>query len=410
MTKLRTIIILTLSYFITILYEILLHSSIQSMSPKLTFLDHIKSSLTLTTFFGNFLQRFVFFIFFGLLMGLLMMVHYHGIFIIYITLLKFFELIPLLIDLLNLLFIYQYRIKNINKQNLSNRFNLCFIFALIRLIISFDIVRRKCDCRWKRQYLVIFDLLLFILVNITLLRYSNPNLIRIGRKIILGLLIFQLNDPFYKKKFWTDVIQWNDQIRYHHTNQLKMIHRILTIRWILSSFLISLFIVFTFQSININKNGSLFFISHIDISLNTHGLVAVICMIILYVIRWDTLHNRNALNRYGISRFCVGPDLLPRIRSTEVFSHSKIKPTTTVIEDIRSKTMIEEFDFLYRSPSVPIEKKHQTDLVCYDDKDLSESDHSMSTFLEKRFRIKLLLHYCRKGFVLNFTPIYSSSP
>jgi hypothetical protein len=134
-------------------------------------------------------------------------------------------------------------------------------------------------------------------------------------------------------------------------------------------------------------------------------------MIILYVIRWDTLHNRNALNRYGISRFCVGLDLLPRIRSTEIFSHSKIKPTTTVLEDIRSATMIKEFDFSYRLPSIPAEKKHQTDLVCYDDKDLSVCDHSMSTFLEKKvsYSTLLFLECTRCYWMFNHKKLFSSS-
>jgi len=202
MTRLQTIVFLIFGFLSTILFEIFFNYLIQSSSPKITLLEHIQSSLKLTTLINVIILGSIFLI---LLMGLLILVHHHGIIIIYITLLKFFELIPPLIDLINLLFIYRYKT--------SNRLNLSLFFALIRLIISLNVVRRKCDCRWKRQMIVIVDLLLFILVNISLLRYLNKNLIRIGRKIILGLLIFQLNDLFYNETFWISLTTRNDYIR-----------------------------------------------------------------------------------------------------------------------------------------------------------------------------------------------------
>ena len=102
-------------------------------------MKHIQSLLTLTTLIDVILLELIIFV---LLMELLMIVHNHGILVIYIILLKFFELILLLIDLINLLFIYKCKMKDINMQNSFNRLNLSLIFTFIRLIISLIVVRR----------------------------------------------------------------------------------------------------------------------------------------------------------------------------------------------------------------------------------------------------------------------------
>jgi hypothetical protein len=282
------------------------------------------------------------FFFFVLFMGLLMIVHDHGIFVVYVTLFKFFELIPILIDLVNLLFIYQYKIK---ERNSLNRLYLSLILTFIRLVINLDFIRRKCDCRWKRQLIVIFDLLLFILVNISLLRDSSQNPIRIVRKIILGILIFQLNNLFYNETIWINYNRWSERMR-NLSNQIRIFsdrwkiemeylylfitHLILFLRWILPSSIICLFIFFTFQS---TVNGK-----HLSNVSKLHIPIVGMCMTIIYILRWDTLQNQKALKQYGISRFCAG---------------LRIETITAVVE-------------------TPVEKRSQTCSVCYEEKKLNQ--------------------------------------
>ncbi|CAF3854439.1 unnamed protein product [Rotaria sp. Silwood1] len=337
-------------------------------------------------------------------------------------LLKFFELIPPLIDLINLLFIYQYKMNYVNQENSSIidievkksinpsiRLNLSLTLALIRFIISLVIVYRICDRRWKRQIFVIFDLLLFILVNISLIRYSYINPIRIGRKIILGLVLFQLNSLFYNETFWIDLIRRNEHRRYHFdltfplklvnfiSNRLKievkcpylrMIYLILYIRRILSIFIVYSFIFYTFRSIINDGNGWLFFMRHVhDISFKSYGLILLICMTILYVIRWDTLQNHNALDHYGISRFCTGIDLLSSIKSTETLSRSSITTSTAVAK-------------------IPRKKKLQTCVVCYDDKDLNEFNFDFINdcqHLNRSICNSCLFRHVQQAFQITFT-------
>jgi hypothetical protein len=189
---------------------------------------------------------------------------------------------------------------------------------------------------------VIVDLLLFILVNTSLLRDTSKNPIRIGRKIILGVLIFQLNDLFYNETFWINYTRWSERMRNNNfisKNLFNQIHRwkieleylylfithfILFFRWIVSSFIICLLIFFTFQSVS---NG-----------LKSYIPISVICITIVYILRWDTLQNQKALKQYGLSRYCNG---------------LKIETTTAVID-------------------IPVEKRYQTCSVCYEDKEDNE--------------------------------------
>ncbi len=203
------------------------------------------------------------------------------------------------------------------------------ILIFIRFIINLDVIRRKCDCQRKRQAIVIVDLLLFILVNTSLLRDSSKNPIRIVRKIILGILSLQLNNLLCDKTFWIIFIKSNDQQK----RMMDTLHTIIYLRWILSSSIICFYVFSTLQSMTINPNDSLFSMDQIIISLNAHRYDAVMCMIILYIIHWDTLKNRNTLNRMGISCFCIGFNLLPKIKTIETPIPPQIIPTTTVVEN-----------------------------------------------------------------------------
>jgi hypothetical protein len=107
-------------------------------------------------------------------------------------------------------------------------------------------------------------------------------------------------------------------------------------------------------------------------------------MIILCVICWDTLQNRNVLNRCGISQFCIGFDLLSRTESTEIFSAE----TTTIVKEM------------------PLVKSQQTCSVCCDDRDLSEFDGLDFPDCQHVNRYVCnfcLFHYVQQTFQITFT-------
>jgi hypothetical protein len=332
------ITLLVIGFFLTILMEIFMSSFKKSSSPKITLFERMQSTLTLKiiSFTGVFI----------LLMELLKKAHGHGTFPMFIIFLKYFELLPLLIDFINLLFIYQYKMKHILNQNSFNRLDLSFLLTFIRLIIHLDVVHQKCDHRSKRQMIVIFDLLLFILVNISLLRDSNMNLFRIGRKIILGSLIFQLSDLFCSEAFWIASIKQQDYQKEHSnsiiftqhgnsiSNMMDLLHTIIHIRWVLSSLIICLYMLIIFHSIITNDNGSFVSINHIIMSLKAHGSMAV-CMFILFIIYWDKMQIINTLNQKGVSSFCIGFDVVPSIKPTEMPIRSSTEATVTIRKDDR---------------------------------------------------------------------------
>ena len=324
--KTRTIL-LVVGFFLTIVTEIFVSSFKKSSSLKITLFERMQSTFTL--------QMLSFTSIFILLMVLLKKVRNHGTFPIFIIFLKYFELLPLLIDFINILFIYQYKMKDILNQNSMNRLDLSLLFTLIRLTIRLNVVHRKCDYRSKRQMIVIFDLLLFILVNISLLRDSNRNLFRIGRKIILGLLIFQLNNLFCSKAFWNAFMKQQDYQSEHGnstSNMMDLLHAIIHIRWVLSSLIICLYMLIIFHSIIINENGSFVSINHIIMSLKAHGSIAV-CMLILFIIYWDKMQILNTLSQNGVSYFCIGFDVVPNRKPTKMPIKSSTKVTVTMTKD-----------------------------------------------------------------------------
>jgi hypothetical protein len=312
--------------FITIVLEIFSYSFLQS---------------SLSTYTDGILQRLSFICFFIILIVSTSVRHDYGICGAYITFLKFIELIPIVIDLINLLFIYRYKMKDTDKQNSLIRLRVSLILMFIRFMITLDIIRRQCDCQWKRQMIVIFDLLLFILVNIALLRDSYTSFIRIGQKIFLGLIIIRLNNLLCNANFWIEFNNWNDRLtsktplQRGRFNMRKMFCTILLLRWILSSFIICLYIISIFDSIIIDENERLFSINYIIIYLKALKYDAVICMTIVYIIFWDTIQSENTLNRNGVSCFCIGFHVVSEMGSTEIPLHSPMEPTTTVIDDIR---------------------------------------------------------------------------
>ncbi|CAF1181070.1 unnamed protein product [Rotaria sordida] len=385
-TRLKIIILLILSLLSNIILE-LIFNSILNFYPKITLLEHIQSSLTLIRLIGIICIGLICFI---LLFGTLIMISDDGIFYIYITFLKFFEFILPLIDIINLFLIYQYKIECFNKENSckigieikktmhypSIRFVLSLIFALIRLIINIDIVRRKCDYKWKRKIIILFDLLLFILVNISLIRYLTKNLFRIGRKIILPILIYQLNNLFLNETFWIDSFKLNELIKRKFNSMFFM-------KSILS----------TFYSFTDKEEYILLKINHLILSIRWIISSCILYLFIGYIFNWDTLQNKTALDQYGIFYMCIGFDLLPGIKTTDIFSHSQIKTKNVVAENTRS-------------PSILIKKEQQTCAVCYEDKDSNEFDGLLTTncqHLNRSLCNSCLFRHVQQVFQITFT-------
>ncbi|CAF0966076.1 unnamed protein product [Rotaria sp. Silwood1] len=384
-TRLKIITLLLISLLSNIIME-LIFNSILNIYPKITLLEHIQSSITLTKLIGIIFIGLICFI---LLFGILIMVSDHGLFNIYIIILKFFESILPLIDIINLLLIYQNKIECFNKENLtiiniemkktmypSIRFILSLTFALIRLTINLDIVHRKCDYEWKRKIIILFDLLLFILVNISIIRYLTKNIFRIGQKLSLSILIYQLNDLFLNQILWIDSINYNKHIK-HQCNSIfsifylfknkKDYHLILSLRWLISSCIIYLFILYIYQSMIIIGDDNLFFIRHVDIFFKSYGLILIISVIILCLLGWDTMQNKNVFNQYW-TKMIVAKNI--------------------------------------RSSSLPIKKNQQTCMVCYEDKDLNEFDGLITRNCQHLNRLlcnSCLFQHVQKVFEITFT-------
>ncbi|CAF1100294.1 unnamed protein product [Adineta steineri] len=406
------IVFLILSLFSTIIFEFILNTH-----PKIILLECIQSPLTLINII------LIVSILLVLFSVLLIKVNDHGVFIIYMTFLKFFESILPLIDLMHLLYIYHYKTcytyeENSITTNLKSTkiIYLSLIFAWIRLIINMDFVRRRCNCKRKRQVLVIFDLFLFILISISLIRYSSEYIFRTGQKIILGILIFQLNDLFYNELFWINLMKWNKRIRQQFqfisfgkflnwiilkfTNTiehflLKIIHLILIIRWIIGAFIVYLFLFSIFRSKSIAGDVNISYNAGIFTFLKVNTCIMISSIIFYIIIHWDTLQSRRTLNQYGVLRFCIGIDFLPGIEATERSLHS----TRTASVN-------------FRSSAFPFEQ--QTCLICYDDKDLNNYTYSFANSCQHPVRSickSCLFNHVQKTFQVTFTDdIYCPEP
>ena len=188
---------------------------------------------------------------------------------------------------------------------------------------------------------------LFILVNICLLRDSGKNPIRITRKIILGVLIFQLNNLFYNERFWANYIRKNECMRNENfisrricdflnhrkitieSFYLRITHFMLLLRWVLSSLIICVFIYFHEKRIPI----------------------VGLCMIIVYILHRDTLQNQKALKQYGISCYANG---------------LRIKPRTVVAVKITCSVCFDEKELNQFDPLVIATCEHLARTVCDD--------------------------------------------
>lgn len=363
--RLKTISLLILVLVTSLLLE-LIFNAIRDFHPKLTLLEHVQSSLTLFVLFNIILIGFICIVF---VFRILVILSSFGILNIYIILLKFFELIPPLIDTINLLLIYHYKVKHFYEDYGSDadserkktihtptRFLLTLSLTLIRLIINTNFIRGKYNYAFKRKCIVLFDLFLLMLTNVSLIRYANKNLFRIGRKVTLLVLIYQLNDLFFNETFWVKLIEWNQFIKrkfeskscvkrissmfYYFANReedlfVLMIHLMFYIRWIISSFIIFLFGFYICKSIIILDDGNAFWLMHIRMILRSHRLVSMMSIVLFCFLRWDTLDHINALDQYGIAHFCIGFNLWKKMKSTKTFSLSQTNLNPIIEESPR---------------------------------------------------------------------------
>ncbi|CAF3096959.1 unnamed protein product [Rotaria sp. Silwood2] len=421
--RLKIITILILSLLINIILE-LIFNSVLNFYPKVTLWEHIQSSLKLKRLIGIIFIGLTCFV---LLFGILITTSTRGIFNIYIALFKFFELILPLIDIINLLLIYQYKIKYFTEENSSiagiemkktthpsMRFFLSLNIALIRLIINIDIVREKFNCTWKRKVIILFDLLLSILININFIRYSTKNLFRIGRKIILPILIYQLNGLLFNETFYIDSMKWNRHIkqkinsiflmksifsifdRFKHEDEyliLKLIDLLHYIQWIILLFFVYLFACSRFQLIIIDGYDNLFSIRYVQIFLKSHGLILMMCIIIPCLLYCNTLQNKNVLDQYGFSHYFIGFYPSSGTKSNEIFPYSSIQIKTTIAKDVRSSPIL-------------MKKKQQTCSICYEDKNLDEFDDLFTTncgHLNRSLCNSCLFRHVQQVFQITFT-------
>lgn len=314
-----TILCLIFAYFNTIFCEMFFIRPVKFSHFKLIILDYIELPFSLPTLIDGTSQKWAFIISFTLLVILLATVYYHQMLIFYIALLQLFEVIPLLIDLINLLLIYQSHVANIRQWNIFNWFHLSLAFTVIRLIISLEYVHRKCRNEKTRQVRLLLDFALFTLVNVLLMRDSSINFIQIGRRIMLNLLYFHLNSLLSKKNFPVEFTRSTSYSRYAPV-QCLIIEPIILLCWIGSFFIIALLVLSVVASMIINDHGKFFNVSHMQKSFAVYRFELAICAILLWIIYWKIRQSR-------IVCFCVDYNAMPKSSSTESTMHYGVKPT-----------------------------------------------------------------------------------
>ena len=121
--------------------------------------------------------------------------------------LKFFDIIPVFIDLIDILSIY-------DKYSMS-LINYAFSFCLIRLFSKFDFVRRKgLFGQLTKQTIYIFDLGLMTLIHMILLEHSITNQFDFIRRFILYVIIDESSKSLSLNSNQLDCQEYslNDQI------------------------------------------------------------------------------------------------------------------------------------------------------------------------------------------------------
>ena len=276
---------LAFAYFTTIPLEMIICST--RNSSRITLFDYIRSLVSTLLFqilFGSvliviYLTKRSFAQLFHLDPSML-----------HLTLSKFFEIIPLLLDMSNLLSIYLYKIQWNAHQYPSHRWSLSLVLCFIRLMFTLDIIRERFHSSWKQRVMVIGNVGLFILVNITIVRDLPSNIFSIFRKIVFALLIFRLHRSVPSR-----------------TLTSEQLYVILLLRWILSMVLMNSTLILTLRSMSMDEDGKLIPIDQLLANVQVHCPVLSICMIIIFIIHLDRFHDRKTHEKTTkkISRTCA---------------------------------------------------------------------------------------------------------
>ena len=194
----------------------------------------------------------------------------NGIFTVYLTFAKPLQFLLPLVDLINVLLVYTQKIhfrerySAMTSDHVPFRFLLTLVFCIVRLIIGLHMVRQKSFFKAHRRILLLLDLVLYLLLTVSLLRYTAWGVIRLGRKIIIGVLLFRSIPCDDDEQFGVRLIEWNASVRRLWTREHRaeatnlsaeqfetnaqliyrsMLHRIFIIRNMLSALIISFFTI-----------------------------------------------------------------------------------------------------------------------------------------------------------------------
>jgi hypothetical protein len=291
----------------------------------------------------------------------------YGAIIVYTFLMKFVELIPPLIDLVDILFIYQHTMILLHdEQKQSGSMHLIFppvplvlslLLAFVRVILAVRFIRQKViDEPNSKTTVMIYDVILLSLV--TSLGYSPRYPLRIVRKIVLNLLFFNLNNLFQDLSFWLALTNIGVKaVRNGTFEEIKQkilafimfsskIHIQLpkyhNARWILMIRLIicySIVCMLYIHSLDLPKVDNL----HVQITarsifyllLQPDFLIPYTSLLLLGLLGWDTIQYSRELDQYGVVWFCTGLESLPSWKSDKksgdkTYLHSTLPEWRTI--------------------------------------------------------------------------------
>ena len=327
----RISLILMSAWSFSLLFEFISTAGSTSFSTP-TFFEHIQSvtdGLASRSHMGIALTCFF-------LMVVLLNMHAENcLFTIYLTVLKLFELLLPLVDLINLFFIYIMVMQQTHEllafdesapnpsTGVSLRFILTSVFCFVRLVIALHMVRRKPSFKANRSAILLFDLCLHVLITASLLRYSTTSPVRVLRKITTGMLLFKSISFDDDEQVWIRVIGWiasverrlNGERAPDRTNLIRKrpevhaellyrssLHMALIIREIVSAVIIALFMLSIFHSTVLDTKYDWFPIRHVLMSVEHFVPVTVGCIFILGALHADVSENRKSVQNTNIAK------------------------------------------------------------------------------------------------------------
>ena len=325
-----TSLILMSVWFFTVSVEMTFTATLSAFSTP-TLFDHIQSTVDAITS-GSPMGKALTCVFLTII--LCGMLADNGLFTIYLTFLKLFELLLPLVDLINIFFIYIMMMQHTHKLHsfeespptpstgVPLRFILTSVFCLVRLVIALHMVRRKPWFKAKRSGILLLDLCLHVLITVSLLRYSTKSPVRILRKIVAGMLLFQSISFDDDEQVWIRLIGWiasverrlNSERTPDRTNVSRKhaeihaellyrssLHITLVIREIVSAVIIAFFMLSIFHSSVLDTKYDWSPISYALVCAEHFLTVAVGCMFILGALHMDVCENRKSLQNSNVA-------------------------------------------------------------------------------------------------------------